>query len=93
MYNHKTFGQANIVEDNISTITSEKNTRSLAKTISWRFIATLTTIFLIYLFTKNLTISLGVGVVEILSKMILYYFHERTWDKIKWGKLKNKKLF
>lgn len=60
--------------------------RSVFKAITWRFIATLTTMALVYLFTKEWKLSLGVGVLDIAVKLTLYYLHERIWNRIKWGK-------
>ncbi len=67
----------------------EYRIRSIIKTISWRFLATLITMSIIFIFTKRLALSLGVGLVEIVSKVIFYYLHERTWSKIAWGKPKH----
>lgn len=67
----------------------EKPMRSIAKGISWRILATLATIALVYIFTGNISLSLGIGLVEVILKIILYYFHERIWNKIKWGKIIN----
>ncbi|MGD8778966.1 MAG: adenylyl-sulfate kinase [Ignavibacteria bacterium] len=64
----------------------ETHTRSIIKTISWRILATLTTMILVYIFIGNLTIALSVGGIEIVLKMLVYFFHERVWDKIKFGK-------
>jgi len=64
----------------------EKHTRSIIKTISWRILATFATMAIVYLFTGEVVLMIGVGVVEVISKMILYYFHERAWTHIKWGK-------
>ncbi|PIT86041.1 MAG: hypothetical protein COU33_05345 [Candidatus Magasanikbacteria bacterium CG10_big_fil_rev_8_21_14_0_10_43_6] len=44
---------------------------------------------LVFLFTKELTLSLQVGVLEVTSKMIFYYIHERVWDRMGWGKKRN----
>lgn len=64
----------------------EKIRRSLAKTISWRIVGTIDTIIISYLITGTLTIALSIGAIELISKMILYFFHERAWNKILWGK-------
>ena len=64
----------------------ENRKRSFTKAISWRILASITTVILVFLFTKNLTISLGIGAVELVVKMMLYYVHERAWNKIGWGK-------
>ncbi len=58
-------------------ITSKK--RSLAKTITWRFLASSTTFLLAWLFTRELDVSLAIGGAEVLVKTLLYYGHERVW--------------
>jgi len=58
-----------------------KHKRHLLKTITWRIIATLTTILIVLAFTGNIELSLGAGAVEVILKMILYYLHERAWYK------------
>lgn len=60
--------------------------RSLVKTISWRIVGTLATIIISYLITGTLVLAFSIGGIELISKMILYFFHERAWEKIKWGK-------
>ena len=64
----------------------EKIKRSLAKTISWRVIGTIDTVLISWLITGAITLALSIGTIELVSKMILYFFHERAWNKIKWGK-------
>lgn len=64
---------------------NEHNKRSLLKALSWRILATLTTILLVYLFTGDLLISAGVGGVEVVAKLLLYFGHERVWSRINWG--------
>lgn len=60
--------------------------RSITKAVSWRLFATLTTMVIVFIFTKKINLSLSVGFVEITSKLLLYYCHERLWNKINWGK-------
>jgi len=64
----------------------EKHVRSVAKTISWRIVATSTTVLLVFLFTRNLIISAGVGFLELLSKTAIYYIHERIWNMSNFGR-------
>lgn len=64
----------------------EAKSRSLIKMISWRVLATLTTMTLVYIFVGKIEIAVTVGVFEVIAKMIIYYFHERSWNKIKWGR-------
>ena len=59
--------------------------RSLVKTISWRVIATTDTILIAWLLTGDLKIGLSIAGIEIVTKMILYYIHERGWSNLKWG--------
>ncbi len=59
--------------------------RHLAKTITWRVIGTLDTTLLAWLITGDPEIGLQVGGIEIVTKMILYYLHERVWYKFKFG--------
>jgi len=56
--------------------------RHIAKTISWRIIGTLDTIILSWFITLNPIIGLKIGFTEVISKLFLYYFHERLWIKI-----------
>ena len=53
--------------------------RHIVKTISWRFVGTLDTLLLSWLITGDLFIGFKISVVEIVTKMVLYYLHERIW--------------
>lgn len=64
----------------------ETHTRAIIKTISWRIIATLITASLVYLVVGRIDIAAVVGGAEMISKIIFYYFHERIWNKISFGK-------
>ena len=65
---------------------SEKWSRSLIKSISWRIIGTLDTIIISYLVTGTLSFALSIGAIELVTKMGLYVVHERVWNRIHWGK-------
>ncbi len=54
----------------------------IAKMITWRVIATTTTIAISYLITKDLTVGATIGGIEATTKMALYYGHERTWARL-----------
>ena len=69
----------------------ETHVRSIAKAVSWRIVATLTTVLLVYVFTGNLLVSGGVGLTELLSKLLIYYVHERVWNAIGFGRIKKTK--
>ncbi len=63
--------------------------RSLIKGISWRFLGTIDTFILACLFFNSIKIAAPIAVTEVFSKVILYYLHERSWNLIAWGRLKN----
>ena len=65
---------------------TETKERSIVKSISWRIVATLTTMILVFIFTGQIVLALSVGIIEIILKIMFYYLHERSWNKIKWGK-------
>ena len=67
---------------------SEKSYRSVVKSISWRTIGTIDTIIISFLITGKATLALSTGGVEVFTKMALYYFHERTWNRIYFGRIK-----
>ena len=56
--------------------------RHIAKTVSWRIIGTIDTIVLSGLITGSWEIGLAVGGVEVITKMILYFLHERAWYRL-----------
>lgn len=55
---------------------------SIYKTITWRIVGTVDTMFISYLLTGKLNIAISIGGIEVVSKMILYYLHERAWFKL-----------
>jgi uncharacterized membrane protein len=65
--------------------------RHILKTISWRIIGTLDTMLLSWIITGNWKFVVAIGGVELLTKMVLYYFHERAWYKFSKYGLKDKK--
>jgi uncharacterized membrane protein len=71
---------------------SEKSYRSIVKSISWRTIGTIDTIVISYLITGKATLALSIGGIEVFTKMTLYYFHERTWNLINFGRIKKADL-
>lgn len=65
---------------------TEKPVRSVTKSISWRVVGTLDTILISWIVTGEATVAFSIGSIELLTKMVLYFFHERIWNTIKWGK-------
>lgn len=60
--------------------------RHIAKTISWRIIGTIDTMIIGWIVSGNLKIGLAIGGIEVITKMILYFLHERLWFKISFNK-------
>jgi len=65
---------------------SEKPIRSIAKAVSWRVIGTLDTLLISYLLTGEVALAASIASIDFVTKMILYFFHERFWNSINWGK-------
>ena len=64
----------------------ENRTRIVLKSVSFRLIATLTTIVLVFAFTKEIVFGLQVGFLEFFAKIVLFYYHERLWNMFQFGK-------
>ena len=63
--------------------------RHIAKTFTWRIVGTLDTIALAWLITGNAMAGLQIGVLELVTKFILYYLHERAWSNIRFKEKQN----
>lgn len=63
---------------------TDSQLKSFVKTLSWRIVGTVDTMVISYLVTGQLDMAFSIGSIEVITKMILYYFHERAWSKIKW---------
>ena len=59
--------------------------RHIAKTATWRIIGTIDTMIVAWVVSGDPLLGLSIGGVEVFTKMILYYFHERIWYKINLG--------
>jgi len=61
---------------------------SVAKTVSWRTLATIDTFLLSLLVTGSMKWAGSIASLEVVTKIALYYFHERAWARIGWGQVK-----
>jgi uncharacterized membrane protein len=64
----------------------ESRLRSLLKSLTFRLISTIITIVLVFIFSKEIGVSLQIGSIEFFSKFLFYYFHERIWTNFLFGK-------
>jgi uncharacterized membrane protein len=66
----------------------ESRVRSILKTLSWRIIATTTTVTIAYFVFGDISSALKVGGIEFFAKMAIYYFHERLWQMVPRGSVR-----
>jgi uncharacterized membrane protein len=66
----------------------DSQSRSLAKAVSYRVLGSAVTALIVLLFSGSLKVSLGVGALDMLSKIALYFVHERLWNHIPYGRPK-----
>ena len=64
----------------------ETPARSVVKALTWRILGTVSTTVLVFIFTRRFSISLAIGGLEFLSKIGLYWLHERAWDRLRFGR-------
>lgn len=67
----------------------ETHLRSWAKSISWRIIGIVILGAISYAFTRNWEQTTWITVIFHSLRLVLYYFHERWWERISWGKIKH----
>jgi uncharacterized membrane protein len=63
----------------------ESRKRHLLKTVSWRIIGTIDTVVISWAISGNPMTGLKIGGLEVITKMVLYYYHERAWYRINFG--------
>ena len=64
----------------------ESHSRSIAKALSWRATGSIDTFVISWIITGNTTIAGSIAITEIVTKIGLYYLHERAWTLIPWGR-------
>jgi uncharacterized membrane protein len=69
---------------------SDKPVRSLIKGFTWRLTGTIDTIVVSFFVTGKIATAFSIGGIEMMTKLGLYYSHERVWEKVGWGKRKRK---
>ena len=68
--------------------TQDSPYRSMAKSVSWRIFAIIITTTVAWIVTGEMKYAATIGIVDTSIKLVVYYFHERTWNRIHFGKLK-----
>ncbi len=67
-------------------IKREAHARSIAKAISWRATGSIDTFVLSWIITGSATLAGSIATVEVITKIVLYYLHERVWSFVAWGR-------
>jgi uncharacterized membrane protein len=65
---------------------NDTKTRSLVKTVTWRITGSGATFAISYLISGNVAIAGSIAIVQLVSNTVLYFLHERVWNKIQWGR-------
>lgn len=65
---------------------SDTASRSLVKAVSWRITGTGSTFFISWLISGNFALASSIALLQLVLNTILYFYHERVWNKIDWGK-------
>ena len=65
---------------------NDTNLRSIIKALSWRFTGTIDTFIVSFFVTGELLIAGSIASIEILTKILLFWMHERVWNNVKWGR-------
>ena len=65
---------------------SETRSRSVAKALTWRGVATIDTFLISYLVTQNFAWAGTIAGIEVATKVFIYYLHERAWAFSSWGR-------
>lgn len=67
---------------------NESKRRSILKAVSWRIFASIDTFLIAWLISGSVSTSSWIASIEAFTKVFLYYFHERLWNKVSWAKKK-----
>jgi len=81
-------GNAEFIHKYLRRVSVDQRKRSFLKAITWRILGIIVLGALVWFFTGNLEQTSAITIIFNSIRLILYYFHERFWDRIKWGKVK-----
>jgi uncharacterized membrane protein len=77
----------------MTTSSREAHSRSLAKAVSWRITGSIDTFVLSFIITGSFKFASSIAVTEMVTKIVLYYLHERAWNFVPWGKTRRARWF
>ena len=75
-------GADGLMKEQSTAAVAESHTRSMLKGVTWRFVASMTTVIIAWLVIGEPGIAFQIGLFEAIIKIFVYYLHERIWAKI-----------
>lgn len=75
-----------VAEEGGVLVPKDEHRRSIAKGVSWRVTGTIDTIVIAFFVTGEYSKALSIGLTEVVTKIFLYYLHERFWARVQWGR-------
>ncbi len=64
----------------------EKTSRSIVKTLSWRFVVLVLDFLIAYFFTQDIELSSKLALAKFVIASAVYFLHERAWNRVGWGR-------
>ncbi len=64
---------------------TETKTRSVVKALTYRFWQSLNTFIISLIVTGKIDMAAAIVSIEVVVKIVIYFFHERIWDRVRWG--------
>lgn len=77
-----------VVKEDGDLMPADEHRRSIAKGVSWRITGTVDTIVVAFFITGDYSKALSIGATEVITKVFLYYLHERVWQRVQLGRLR-----
>ena len=71
---------------NTGSLSKEAHRRSFAKAVSWRILGSIDTFLISWIVTGHPVVAATISAVEVFTKILLFYLHERVWSRIRWGR-------
>jgi len=66
---------------------NDSHARSIVKALSWRLTGSFATFLIAWIIGGDLGIASTIAVIQIVANTLLYYFHERVWNLVTWGRI------
>jgi uncharacterized membrane protein len=71
----------------VTAVGFESRRRSMVKALSWRVLAAIITACVALAMTGQLAFAAKIGALDTTVKLLIYFLHERIWNKINYGRV------